>query len=995
MPPRRKAKKIEEDDFDDDEVIIKKDEEEEEEYEKKKNSKKRVVRTKRTTSPIKKQKVNNNKNEDDLLALKEHLCGEAVWLPLFETSEHFSSKEIKLKTSKDEGKTKNFIEGKDIELDKEEKLLIQFEDIKKKREFDILYEKDGKLLTQMTMDNYFNARDAINIIRVINKQSKKESEQLMKYELFPRGKLLLGMSGEIKRGYRTYVISSPYKSLSVSIKFYFNIERLKFLIKNGFSFPLEFRKELFKYYFGEEKGLQNIEPILEEINKESRIPIHIDSPMKQPDQLKEVQLYRYQLNALTWMKRVEEKSAIIKLEKFLKFNSINGENIIFSDDNTFRILEEQKYKIYQIYGGIYADEMGLGKTLVMISLILSHPKEFSTLGFIKNKIESKATFVLCPNHLTKQWEIEINRATKGLKIIIIQTKLHWNKVTYRDLMYADIVIVSLQFLENKCYQKEKNYMPTEGKADFRVIDLMRRENAFETNSPMFHHFQWHRVIIDEAHEIINHSCREKYIYFTGTYTWVVSGTPISDALSVIDILEFLSAKPKLALTLNEAKKFDWFPRKVLQPIFWRNTKMSVGDEFDVPFIVEEVVYFELSDVERGMYLAADSQKQKRQICCHPQISSEDRNILGDKPKKLEEIREEMITHKVKERTKANKQMMEVMERLEELMEEGEKKKYLIDAKKVELAKFRSQIQSLSHSISYFESISQHITQSTNDPCSICLDQFSDISITSCGHLFCYLCIKSSLEINQTCPLCRSPLSTDKINRILDEQKLEKINNSHDLIGLISKYGSKMAKLITMIKELFIQSKDNRIIIFSQWDKMLHRIGDTLSENNISHVYCQGSVFKKWKAIRSFRGLETKGKRSPKRKSPQRKLKNDSNNNNENINENGDANSENIITEENKYVEDDEVRVIMLSLENAASGTNLTEATHIFLMDPVAKGKVEAKNIEAQAIGRAMRQGQKKQITVVRLLAKNTIEEEIYTRNYLNEDEDNLFIDDEE
>ena len=58
------------------------------------------------------------------------------------------------------------------------------------------------------------------------------------------------------------------------------------------------------------------------------------------------------------------------------------------------------------------------------------------------------------------------------------------------------------------------------------------------------------------------------------------------------------------------------------------------------------------------------------------------------------------------------------------------------------------------------------------------------------------------------------------------------------------------------------------------------------------------------------------------------------------------------------------RVIMLSLEHAASGTNLTEATHIVLIDPVAGTQAEAVSIEQQAIGRAHRMGQNKQVSLI-------------------------------
>lgn len=41
-------------------------------------------------------------------------------------------------------------------------------------------------------------------------------------------------------------------------------------------------------------------------------------------------------------------------------------------------------------------------------------------------------------------------------------------------------------------------------------------------------------------------------------------------------------------------------------------------------------------------------------------------------------------------------------------------------------------------------------------------------------------------------------------------------------GLIQKYGTKMAQLIKLLGEL-LKKKDNRIIIFSQWDGMLHKV----------------------------------------------------------------------------------------------------------------------------------------------------------------------------
>ena len=45
---------------------------------------------------------------------------------------------------------------------------------------------------------------------------------------------------------------------------------------------------------------------------------------------------------------------------------------------------------------------------------------------------------------------------------------------------------------------------------------------------------------------------------------------------------------------------------------------------------------------------------------------------------------------------------------------------------------------------------------------------------------------------------------------------------------------------------------------------------------------------------------------------------------------------------------------MLSLKNSASGTNLTEATHIFFVEPIDAPKEKCRAIEGQAIARACR-----------------------------------------
>ena len=228
-------------------------------------------------------------------------------------------------------------------------------------------------------------------------------------------------------------------------------------------------------------------------------------------------------------------------------------------------------------------------------------------------------------------------------------------------------------------------------------------------------------------------------------------------------------------------------------------------------------------------------------------------------------------------------------------------------------------------------IEKEITE--DDTCSICFDTLEDPTLTPCGHLFCNECLHMCLKAKPSCPMCKADLKGKKllsVNSKTVKQEDKKKN------PLLEKYGSKLGKLISVIRHL-TNNDDNRIIVFSQWDNMLNLLSKTLSENGVGNSIVKGNVWTRNSAITKFK------------------------------------NGVNKLGEDNK--------VIMLSLTNAASGTNLTEASHIFFIEPIDASRKEIRAIEGQAIGRACRLGQKNKVNIVRILARNTIEEEIFNKNY--------------
>jgi len=233
-----------------------------------------------------------------------------------------------------------------------------------------------------------------------------------------------------------------------------------------------------------------------------------------------------------------------------------------------------------------------------------------------------------------------------------------------------------------------------------------------------------------------------------------------------------------------------------------------------------------------------------------------------------------------------------------------------------------------------ESDSDSDDETNDEMCSICINKITgdDVGVTKCGHMYCFQCIKEMIEVKPKCPQCMKSINLNEIYMISFEDLTAKQDTKeiNDKISLITKIGTKLANLIFYIKKC-----KEKCIIFSQWDDLLKKVGDVLDTYGIKNVFCRGNIWTRDKAIRDFT------------------LKED-------------------------------IQVIMLSSESAAAGTNLTAATRVILLEPVSGTYEFRKNTEGQAIGRAHRTGQTKQVSVVRFIIKDTVEEEIYNENIMED-----------
>ncbi|KAI9324011.1 SNF2 family N-terminal domain-containing protein [Obelidium mucronatum] len=208
-----------------------------------------------------------------------------------------------------------------------------------------------------------------------------------------------------------------------------------------------------------------------------------------------------------------------------------------------------------------------------------------------------------------------------------------------------------------------------------------------------------------------------------------------------------------------------------------------------------------------------------------------------------------------------------------------------------------------------------------DDCAVCLDSMTKPTVTQCGHFFCFQCIQDviSIQAGSPCPMCRARLTVGDLVEL----------PAHDAPGdtaateLKHQPSAKIDTLLELLTTAISKDPSTKSIVFSQWSKMLDIVEPFLQHHGISYVRFDGSMTRKarFAAIERFKT--------------------------------GNCN------------------VFLATLKSAGVGLNLVEANLVFLLDPWWNASVEN-----QAMDRCYRLGQKREVSVFRLVMKGTVEERV-------------------
>lgn len=172
-------------------------------------------------------------------------------------------------------------------------------------------------------------------------------------------------------------------------------------------------------------------------------------------------------------------------------------------------------------GGLLGDEMGMGKTIQAVSLIMSdYPAGTPSL-------------VVVPPVALMQWQNEINEYTNGkLKVLVYHnTNPKVKNLGMGELKKFDVILISYSGLES-IYRKESK--------GWKRDDGLVKENS------KIHAIHYHRLILDEAHNIKSRttSCAKACFALKADHNWCLSGTPVQNRIGeFFSLLRFLRIEP--------------------------------------------------------------------------------------------------------------------------------------------------------------------------------------------------------------------------------------------------------------------------------------------------------------------------------------------------------------------------------------------------------------------------------------------------------------------
>ena len=638
-------------------------------------------------------------------------------------------------------------------------------------------------------------------------------------------------------------------------------------------------------------------------------------------------LYTYQRDSIQWAINLEANLPMITFSEH-KLLYLEDIGLWFDYDLCSRekcFFRTDELPTSRVYGGIIADEVGLGKTVQALNLALSR--------------ESVRTLIIVPNHMKDHWLAEMVKHFAGNPfegLVIVATVAEAERI-------SDDAVVGFQRL---------------------IVDELAE--LFALNRP-------------ENHKLFSRLCGLANF----RYRWGITATPFVDVAAMYNIIRFLLGNNKIYLKAvgNYIHIQDQF-----KPLFRKNIKANVKCDVKLPDVIIHTSGLTFSEHERAILTAMEmdaatfSVDDRLRVISNAMLefTNNDKSVITvEELKQLTVQRfQEKISQAKAELAGLQFKLHNVREQIQILQKCSSKEDgdvipctaftdamqdlYKMNNSKI-LNEYQERARHLEQEIivaerilerretvhkSYLE-ITQHIDEiitsvKGDDPSSsgaigvssCCSDTAEDIDIGM------DMDTDGNIDKNKMCPICYCPFTENIVlfikcrhyfcNRCFERCHKDRPNTcpmcrTTAEVGEINYIGLE-SQIITSTKNTEILRLLNaypreRFLIFTRFDKFITPLTAFLSLNEIN--------------ARTFDEFKTALQEAQ-----------------------------------------DATRVILLSANSNASGTDMTFMHRVIIIEPF-DNYIYGKEIEKQLIGRLHRINQTRDVEVYRLFIKNTIEEEIY------------------
>ncbi|KAG0140819.1 hypothetical protein CROQUDRAFT_83943 [Cronartium quercuum f. sp. fusiforme G11] len=739
-------------------------------------------------------------------------------------------------------------------------------------------------------------------------------------------------------------------------------------------------------------------------------------PRASPPEGFKLELRPYQQQGLHWL--IEMEGSLDQAREEVSIHPLWEEYVFPIEQGTLSFTDPEKF-YYNPYmgdltlefprasrkcrGGVLSDEMGMGKTIQMAALICSMRKTqeakngssdehedkeaeearvnqvdagtYQPSPLKKNKpminqnMEKKkkenirrktgATLVVCPLTLLDQWKDELERCEENLKVSIYHggpgKNLDWDDDDEPDVVITTYGIVGSEWTE------------------LDSKDVFAKHRPIKTG---LYSLEWHRIILDEAHNIKNRIARaSKACYeLSGERRWALTGTPIVNRLEdLASLLHFIKLEPWGNFSFYRSFVTVPFSKKdpkalevvqvIIESVLLRREK-SMLDSSGQPIVSlpnkqVKLTYLTMSAKENSLYsmIYRNAKAEFLAFVGKGTVLNNVTAILAI----LVRLRQAVLHPSLVLRKLGIKMTEDVGENERELLER------LLKEYGAEGGGFAGdQVDKLK------KVLEGEVTDGLEDECVMCLDVMDSRVFLPCMHSFCKACLMAYVESKMgdetKCVTCEkefketdlveyvrtgngnekkparlvgtssepvTPDPTDLQPTIKDEEEAEKEKSNPNEGGggylrtntFVS--STKLEALIDDLVKVRTSEPEFSAVIFSQFTGFLDFIEKVLTRDHFRYVRLDGKLSQKKRkdVLRDFNEPADRG------------------------------------------------CILLCSLKVAGVGLNLVKANRVYMMDTWWNGAIEGQLILSDvSYFRVHRFGQTRETVVVRYLMSHSIEE---------------------